>query len=265
MTGADGSISTTYTVHTGAIGNGTCAPGSTNCFLVATTDPAAPDPSTNTAIHPIAFKALPSITVVPSKGIHDGDKVKVSGKNFPANTSYVAVVCSSKTDQSKCDVTDGDVDLSHQMTDNNGSFSNAKLPVYAKGTNAGVCKPGGPCFVAVTTDISGQGADKSQDATARIHLVGNTIATKTHAAFVSKTSKIVGTVKAHHKGVAGLKEILDRRKGGHWKKVDSFKSHKGGKFHSSKLTKSGKYRVKTPKQTKGSKTYGSSHSKAIHV
>ena len=58
--------------------------------------------------------------------------------------------------------------------------------------------------------------------------------------------------------------MLDIRKGGHWNKVATLKTHKGGKFHSAKL-KSGKYEVKTPKQSKGGKTYGASHSKPVKV
>jgi hypothetical protein len=263
--GAGNIPATPVVVHTGTVGAGTCKPGST-CFLVASSDPADPTDLAAVATHTIKFAPFPSITVKPSKGIHSGDTVKVSGQDFPANKPLALSTCTSKSgDISKCDSTDAS--LGDAVTDGSGSFKNAKLKVYAKGDKGGLCKVGGKCFVGATTDISDNppGADKSQDAAARIHLVGNAIATKTKAAFVSKTSKIVGKVKAHNKGVAGLKEVLDRRKGGHWTKVDSFKSHKGGKFHSSKLTKSGKYRVKTPKQTKGSKSYGSSHSKAIHV
>jgi hypothetical protein len=260
-TAADGSFSTTYHVQTGKIGNGNCNPGSTNCFLVATTNPASPDPTTNTAIHPLAFAAVPSITVKPSKGIHDGDKVKVTGKNFKPSSAYAVVACASKTDQTKCDTSDGDIDVAHQQTSASGGFT-IKLPVYAKGTKNGTCKLGGKCYVAATTDISGLGKDRSQSATARIHLVGATAKTKTSAK--AHGSKVTGKVKAGKKGVKGLKVTLDLKHGKHWKKVDSSKTKNGGKFSFAKLS-SGKYEVKTPKQTKGGKTYGGSHSKPVHV
>jgi len=91
----------------------------------------------------------------------------------------------------------------------------------------------GKCFIAATTDITGQGADKSQDAVTRIKLAP--VATKTTAKFLPKTDRIAGKVKAGKKGVAGLKVVLDRRKHGHWTKVDSFKTHKAGVFVSAKL------------------------------
>jgi hypothetical protein len=260
-TAADGSISTTYTVHTGTIGSGKCNPGSSSCFLVATTDPANPDPATNTAIHPLAFAAVPTITATPSTGVKLGQTVKVSGKNFKPSSTVALTACSSPSgDTSKCDISNAN--FTHS-TDASGSFKNLKVLIATAG-NGGKCKAGKTCFIAATTDISGQGADKSQDAVTTIKLASASakVSTKTHAK--AKGSKVVGSVKAGGKGVKGLKVVLDEKHGKHWKKVDSSKTKKAGKFKFSKLS-SGKYEVKTPKQTKGGKTYGASHSHKVHV
>lgn len=255
-TDGTGGFSTNFTVHTGTIGNGKCKPGSTNCYLIATTDPNNPAAAGFT---PIDFAPFPSITVTPSKGIHDGNNVKVIGKDFPATKTVAITTCSSKTDTSKCDV--GHADVSH-TTDGSGSFKAAKFTVHTT-ASGGMCKPGGKCFLAATTDLVGMGADKSQDAVTKITVVAKTTATKTSAKALK--GHVVGKVKAGKKGVKGLKTVLDIRKGGHWKKVATLKTHRGGKFHSAKLTKSGKYEVKTPKQSKGAKVYGKSHSKPVKI
>jgi len=259
-TDGSGNIADTpFTVHTGSVGNGTCKPGST-CYIVATTDPGNPNDVAAAGFTTIKFLALPSLTVKPSKGIHDGQKVKVSGKNFPANKPLAIVVCASKTDKTKCDQTDGSL-LTHS-TNGSGSFSNVKVSVFTKGTQSGTCKPGGKCYVAATTDITGQGADPYQTAETRIHVVASVFKTKTTAA--AHGTKVAGKVKAGKKGVKGLKVVLDMKHGKHWKKVAGSKTKKGGKFHFTGLS-TGKYEVKTPKQHKGGKTYGASHSKKVHV
>jgi hypothetical protein len=254
-TGADGSISDSITVHTGTIGNGTCAPGSSNCYVVASTDAGGPD----TAFASIAFAALPSVTVVPNTNVKNGSTVTVSGANFPPNKAPLFVLECSGPTSAQCDT--GTLNLTGS-TDAEGSFSGITVKVHTGAVGTGTCKAGGTCLIAASTS---QTPDSSQAGAGVFTFAkaAKTIATKTTAKV--SHSKVVGKVKAAGKGVSGLKTFLDRKVGTKWHKVATLHTHKGGKFHSKKLTKSGKYEVKTPKQHKGSKTYGASHSKVVKV
>ena len=166
-TDASGNVpATNFTVHEGAIGsNGaTCPPSASGgiCFIAVSTDGGGAD----SAIAPITFVMPPSITAKPSTGVTDGQTIKVSGKHFLANKPVAIVSCSSATNSSKCDV--GNVSLSG-TTNASGSFKNDPLKV-ATTASGGKCKAGKTCFIVATTDIAGQGADKSQDAVTTIKL-----------------------------------------------------------------------------------------------
>jgi len=248
-TDGSGDFSKTYTVHTGAIGTGTCAAGSSNCYLIASTDGGGAD----TAFASIAFAPAPAVTVSPATNVKDGSKISVSGTGFPASQPVVYVVeCSGISGSTACDLST----LATGSTNASGAFNNIKIKVHTGTVGNGTCKAGGPCYVAAATS---QTPDATNSGAAKFHFAKASIV-KTKTAAKAKGAKIVGTVKAGGKGISGLKTILDIRKGGHWKKVATLHTHKGGKFHSAKL-KSGKYHVATPKQGK----YGASTSKSVKV
>src|SRR4051794_36360993 len=76
-TSAGGTFTTTFTVHTGAIGSGTCNTTSTNCTIDATTDPNPADTAA-AATAPLAFGGTsgPAITVTPHTGVRNNQTVK---------------------------------------------------------------------------------------------------------------------------------------------------------------------------------------------
>jgi hypothetical protein len=260
-TGADGTIApTNITVHTGAIGAGTCPTSAdgTGCYLIATTDPTDPTAAGFTAI---TFAPAAAITSNPSTGVKNGQTVKVSGSGFPAKAEAVAIVeCASASNAKACDT--ANVELGQTKAD--GSFTNLPLKVVTGTVGNGTCKPGGTCYIVATTDVAGMGADKSQDAvtTIKFAAASTSIGTKTVAKFAKKTHKITGSVtSASGKGLRALRVKLDIKSGKHWKPIANLRTHKAGKFASNKIKKSGTYRIKTLKQ----KTYRASVSHPIKV
>jgi Neocarzinostatin family len=142
---ADGTFSTTLEVHTGTIGDGTCAAGSSNCVI------AAGDPlQTEKATASIGFAAppAPAITVTPSHGLSDGDSVTVAGANFTAdegNTVYL-VECSGTSGQAACDT----VRLAPVTVAPDGTFSGS-LTVHMTGIGNGSCASGATnCFITAS-------------------------------------------------------------------------------------------------------------------
>jgi hypothetical protein len=208
---------------------------------------------------PHGTTASPTLTVTPDSGLKDGDKVTVSGTNFPASKTPVYVTqCSTNTgDASDCNLNEVNTDGS---TDSSGSFSGVKYTVNTGKFGSASCKPGGTCYIAASTAITGQ--DTTNSALAPITFAtGKGLKTKTSAKFATSSDKVKGKVTVAGTGVKGVKAVLDLKAHGKWKKVEKLKTGKGGKFTSRKLTRSGKYEVKTPKQ----KPYKASHSKVIKV
>src|SRR5579862_3939397 len=105
-TSASGAFTTSFTVHTGAIGSGTCNATSTNCLLVTTTDT---NPSDTAAAAKVTLKfgaqtKGPAITVTPDTAVKNNAVVSVSGSGFPKNQPLYLVECSSLVGQAGCDL-----------------------------------------------------------------------------------------------------------------------------------------------------------------
>ncbi len=88
-----GTVSVNFYVQTGPIGNGTCGTSATdlNCAIAIGTLA-----GTLVADAPITFAAAttgPAITVTPSTGLKNGDKVTITGSGFTAGDSLFAVEC----------------------------------------------------------------------------------------------------------------------------------------------------------------------------
>lgn len=99
-TGADGSLAATaFVVHSGAIGDGTCAAGSSSCFLLAT----------NAAHSELVQATLgfaappPTVTVTPTAGIKDGDTVTVHGAGYTPSAPIAILECSGLS-QATCNI-----------------------------------------------------------------------------------------------------------------------------------------------------------------
>ena len=195
--GAGNIPATSVVVHTGTVGNGTCKPGST-CFLVASSDPADPTDLAAVAEHTIKFAALPSVTVKPAKGVHNHQKVTVSGRNFPKGSPLFIVECSGTSGASNCDTNT----LKTSQTDASGAFT-AKIKVHTGTVGNGKCKPGGKCYVAASTSTT---PSPTTSAAGTFKFAKTAIATKTSAAFVSASSKIAGKVKAGRQGCRGSED-----------------------------------------------------------
>ncbi|MBV9869457.1 MAG: hypothetical protein JO214_02425 [Frankiaceae bacterium] len=264
-TDADGNIpATDVTVRTGAIGTGgkTCPSltKSDQCYLVATTDASDPTDVAAVSFTPITF--APVVALTPSKNIKDGTTVNVSGYGFldsKKGADLIVTECALPPGQTTCGT-----NIVFAKLGASGQFSKVPLTLHTgqQGTDtSSTCEVGTPCLVAATTDTSGENPDLSGAAGfafVKGHATTPPAATKTTAKFHKKSDKITGKVTSGGSGVKGLKTELDKRKAGHWKMVDSAKTHKGGKV-AYKHVKNGKYRIATHK----SKHYKASHSKPV--
>jgi len=270
-TDGGGAFSTTFTVHTGTIGSGTCDSTASNCFLVASD-------GTNTATAPITFAPTGAyLTITPNSNLKNGQTVQISGANFPSasngQTAYV-VECSKNppaTDGSDCDTSNLGMPTVHGGSFGPISFKIVAGSAFSASGAKGSCAYGDTCWITATTDITG--ADPTQSALGAITFAKTTPPTKVKTSTTAKASNksvkkgqkftISGAVKAGGKGVKGLKETLYAGK----KKVASKTSGSGGKF-SFKLKgakKTTKYYVQTAAKTVGSKAYQSSKSKTVTV
>jgi Neocarzinostatin family len=279
-TDGSGGFTTSYTVHSGAIGAGTCGkatptsavPSNTQCVLAASTDAAAPD-ATNSASVNIFFN--PIVTLSHSTGLKAGQSVTVSGAGYPgaANQTVYVVECSGPV-QADCDL--ATLVQPFPKTTATGTFGPATLKiVYGSfGGSAGSCTSASTkCLIAASTSISGVAADEGQSpiTLAALPNVKTATAAKASQKKVPSTKKftISGTVKAAGKGVSGLKATLyDSSNGKKWKKIATLTTKSGGKFKSSKIKgpkKSEKYEVKTLKQVAKGNQYLASASKVITV
>ncbi|HTR71073.1 MAG TPA: neocarzinostatin apoprotein domain-containing protein [Mycobacteriales bacterium] len=157
-TGSDGSLSASFTVHTGSIGAGTCTSTSTSCVIAATTDP-NPSDTAAAARAPISFgQSGPSITVSPHKDVKSGSTVKVSGSGFPANKVLYVLECSSLTGQAGCDVSTLN---SSAKTDKSGAFSKVKVKVHTGKVGNKSCNAGGTCYIAAATSTTPDSTDSA--------------------------------------------------------------------------------------------------------
>jgi hypothetical protein len=211
-----------------------------------------------------------TLTLLPATGVKNGGAIKVSGHGFPAKAESVYVVeCGPKPSKNTCDT--GNVVIG--KTTSTGTFGPLTIKVHTGKIGASVCKPGGKCVIAATTDPTGTVPNSS--GVGHFTFAASTAprgATKTTAALskpllpVQKPT-ITGTVSSVRTtgGITGLTTLLEIRHGGKWKKVERLRTGASGKFQSAKLSTSGSYEVRTPKQTKDSRKYLTSHSAVITV
>jgi hypothetical protein len=160
--GGDGSVSATpFTVHKGAVGNGSCPPAKAGntCYLVLTTDQNLS--AAKTAAAPISF-VPPAVTVTPSNGVKNGDSVMVSGTGFAPSTGVFAVECApsgSSAPPAEADC-DGDT-LGTGETDASGGFSGVRMMVHTGAVGDKTCGAGGSCDIVVTTSVTDPDASDS--------------------------------------------------------------------------------------------------------
>lgn len=250
-------------VHTGAVGDKTCNAGDT-CYIAAATS-TTPD-ATNSATGSFTFAGATTtgaaITISPTTNVKSGSDITVNGTGFAPKTAFYAVECSGTGGQADCDTSA----LGQGTTDASGNVSGVKVPVHTGKVGDGTCNPGKTCYIAATTDITGQ--DKSQQAAATFTFGSGSVKppakpakTKTKAAYSSKKQAISGEVTSKGSGVKGVKTKLEFKKGSHWKVVDSTKTKASGSFKFKHVTKSGVYKVKALKNAK----FKGSTSKKIEV
>lgn len=253
------------TVHTGAVGDKTCSDGG-SCGIVASTAATPADQSTtNTALGTFKFAGATqtgaAITLTPKTNVKNGSDITVNGTGFAPKAAFYAVECSGTGGQADCDTSA----LGQGTTDANGNVSGVKVPVHTGAVGDGTCNPGKTCYIAATTDITGQ--DSSQQASATFTFGSGSVkpptkhATKTKASYSSKNQEITGAVTSGGAGIKGLKTKLEFKKGSHWKTVDSAKTKAGGKFTFKHVSTSGVYKVKALKKGK----FKGSTSKKIKV
>lgn len=139
---ASGDVSGSITVHTGTIGNGTCAETSTNCFVgVSDGTPA------NSAQVPLSFKpAGPSATGAPTSGLTEGAKVAISGKGFAASSTVYLTECANASGQAGCNT----AGVKTAKADASGNVS-ASFVVHLGKIGNGTCtSTSTTCFIAVS-------------------------------------------------------------------------------------------------------------------
>lgn len=139
---ASGDISGSVTVHTGAIGNGTCAATSSNCFI-GVSDAG----QTATAQVPLSFSVPgPSATGTPSSGLTEGATVALTGKGFPASGTVYITQCANASGQAGCNV----AGLKTAKADASGNVR-AAFPVHLGKIGNGTCTATSTtCFIAVS-------------------------------------------------------------------------------------------------------------------
>lgn len=95
-------------------------------------------------------------------GLQNGDNVSVTGSGFKASSTAYLVECSGTTGQANCDL----ATATPTPTDASGNFSVAAFPVHTGTVGDGTCNANATCFIAASTDPSGQ--DLSQAGVAQI-------------------------------------------------------------------------------------------------
>jgi hypothetical protein len=280
-TDGNGFFHATFVVHTGTIGDGTCAAGSSSCDLLATTDASNPSDVAAVGFHSIAFAAVvkpPTAKATPNSGLKNKQTVTISGAHFPQHNSKLYLIeCNSnllKTGptggSSACDT--GTINLNTPYrTSSTGTVKGAKIKVETGTVGDGKCGVGHPCFIAVTTSLNGATADSAAApisfGTAKSKTTAKASAKKVKS---GKTFTISGAVKSAGKGVVGARVVLYERAKGKkaWHKVKGYATKAGGKFKTGKLKgpkKTEQYLVKHPKGSAGGFSYGASQSKIITV
>jgi hypothetical protein len=95
-------------------------------------------------------------------GLQNGDTVNVTGSGFKPSTTAYLVECSGTTGQANCDL----ATATPTQTDANGAFSVPAFKVHTGTVGDGACNANSTCFIAGSTDPTGQ--DLSQASAAMI-------------------------------------------------------------------------------------------------
>jgi hypothetical protein len=229
QTDANGGFSVTnFVARTETLGSKTCGAGS-GCFLVATTNPTAPDPTTNTASANLAFDRL---QITPRSNLKNGENVTLVGGGFSPNGTVYVSECTS-ADPSKATQACDFNHIKTVPTDANGAFAATTFAVHTGtvGSDGSTCNAGGSCIVAGTDNVLNP---------ANGHLGGSTVqfasvkalSVAAHASVKhiakGKTFKVVGKATSGGAGVAGLNAVLDKVVNGSLQKVAGAKTVSGG-------------------------------------
>jgi hypothetical protein len=210
------------------LGSKTCGAGS-GCFVVATTNPQAPDPTTNTASAALTFDRL---QIAPRTALKNGQLVNITGGGFSPNGTVYISECTS-ADPSKATQACDFNHIKTVPTDANGAFATTTFQVHTGvvGSDGSKCNPGGSCIVAGTDNVLNP---------ANGHLGGSTVmfaqvkplSVAAHASVKhiakGKTFKVIGKATSAGAGVAGLNAVLDKVVNGSLQKVAGAKTVSGG-------------------------------------
>jgi hypothetical protein len=164
--GTDGTFTKSITVHTGMVGSGTCAAGSSTCAIVAGNEA----DQTESASSPLTFAAAgPSITVTPNTGLADGDSVTVAGTGYTAGATIAVLECADApvTASTQCDLSAIATNTATAGTD--GTFTKS-ITVHTGTVGSGTCAVGSStCAI-----VAGNEADQTESASEAISFAGPT-------------------------------------------------------------------------------------------
>jgi hypothetical protein len=217
-----------------------------------------------------ALTFAPVISVTPSTGLKNGQKVSVSGFGFPAASKAYVVECANPPGQTTCDA----ASVQQPTTDANGTFSGVEVTV-ATGTFGGKsCMAGSTCLITATTDLTGMLPDQSTAAPITFAATQKVVSVATSifpsASIAKGHVKIAGAIESKGAGVAGLNlTVFDRAVGtAKWHKVKSAKSGAHGVFSVGGLKHFGhkeQYKLTHAAQKVGTTNYKASSSKVLTV
>ena len=269
MTDPSGAFTANLFVRTETLGSATCGASSV-CHAVATTDPNAPDPSTNTSAGDLPFDNL---QISPRTNLKTGTALNLIGAGYKANSTVYVTECTD-TDPTKalqrCDVNS----VETYPTDANGTFTGVYHKTHTgpavSQTGPYPCNPGTQCIVAGSDSITNPSAADAHIGGAVVTFA-NLTATKTTASAPKHAAKnakfaVKGKVKAAGSALAGVKVTLYKLAGGKLTKIGKPKttSSTGGvKFKGLSQKKTTKYELKTAASS--AKYTAGSHSKAVKV
>ena len=229
QTDANGAFSVTnFVARTETLGSKTCGAGS-SCYVVATTNPQAPDPTTNTGDAALQFDRL---QIAPRTMLKNGQAVNITGGGFSPNGTVYISECTS-ADPSKATTSCDFNHIKTVPTDANGAFATTTFSVHTGtvGSDGSTCNAGGSCIVAGTDNVLNP---------ANGHLGGSTVmfaqvkplSLAAHASVKhigkGKTFKVIGKATSSGAGVAGLNAVLDKVVNGSLQKVAGAKTVAGG-------------------------------------
>lgn len=227
-TDASGNFTLTgYVVHTGAIGNGTCAAGGT-CYVNATTNPNAPD-TTNSGGGPFTVDRL---QIAPRTGLKDRQLVNLTGGGFSPNATVYVSECTS-ADPSKATQACDFNHIKTISTDANGAFPATSFQVHTGvvGSDGSQCKAGGSCIIAGTDNVLNPTSGHLGGATVQFASL-KPLSVAAHASVKhiakGKTFKVAGKATSAGAGVVGLNAVLDKVVNGALQKVAAAKTVSGG-------------------------------------